>query len=139
MGILLAMMAILIGLQGVRRREDFTVWGSSKHYVFSRRSPPKSLPSGVEFLDDDINVFVSQLRAPKGKNIWLMGGGTLIASFLDASAIDEFIISVVPTFIGDGVPLIAPRHRDISLVLKSAKRFPDGVVQLHYVVGKEPN
>ena len=89
MGILLAMMAILIGLQGVRRREDFTVWGSSKHYVFSRRSPPKSLPSGVEFLDDDINVFVSQLRAPKGKNIWLMGGGTLIASFLDASAIDH--------------------------------------------------
>jgi dihydrofolate reductase len=33
-----------------------------------------------------------------------MGGGDIIASFLDAGAIDEFIISIVPTFIGEGVP-----------------------------------
>jgi dihydrofolate reductase len=109
----------------------------SPHYIFSRHSPPKSLPTGVEFLHDDINGFVSRLRAVKGKNIWLMGGGALIASFLDASAIDELIISVVPTLIGEGIPLIAPRHRDIPLLLKSSKRFPDGVVQLHYIVRTE--
>jgi hypothetical protein len=53
---------------------------------------------------------------------------------LDARAIDEFIISVVPTFIGDGIPLLAPSVRDVPLLLKSVKRFPDGVVQHHYVV-----
>jgi dihydrofolate reductase len=47
---------------------------------------------------------------------------------------DEFIISVVPTMIGDGIPLIARRHRDLALQLNSAQSFPDGVVQLHYVV-----
>ena len=65
------------------------------HCIFSRRSPPKSLPTGVEFLGNDISGFLSRLRAAKGKNIWLMGGGEIIASFLDANAIDEFIISVV--------------------------------------------
>jgi len=61
-----------------------------------------------------------------------MGGGEIIASFLDERAIDEFIISVVPTLIGEGIPLIAPRHRDVPLRLLSAQPFPDGVVQLHY-------
>ena len=32
-----------------------------------------------------------------------MGGGEIIASFLDAHAIDEMVMSVVPVFIGDGI------------------------------------
>ena len=64
----------------------------------------------------------------------MMGGGDIIGSFLDEGAIDEFIISVVPTFIGEGIPLIAPRHREVPLRLLSLQGFPDGVVQLHYEV-----
>ena len=36
-----------------------------------------------------------------------MGGGELIASFLDELSIDEFVITVAQVFIGDGIPLIA--------------------------------
>ena len=60
-----------------------------------------------------------------------MGGGELIASFLDAQAIDEFVISVALVLIGDGIPLIARRHRHVPLYLQSVERFEDGVVQLH--------
>jgi dihydrofolate reductase len=63
-----------------------------------------------------------------------MGGGEIIASFLDDDAIDEFIINVVPTFIGEGIPLITPRHREIPLRLLGVEQFPDGVVRLHYAV-----
>lgn len=41
----------------------------------------------------------------------MMGGGGIIASFLDEDAIDEFIITFVPTFIGEGIPLIAPKQQ----------------------------
>ena len=67
-----------------------------------------------------------------------MGGGELIASFLDEHAIDEFVISVVPVFIGDGIPLIARRHRQVPLALHSIERFEDSVVQLHYRVLNQP-
>ncbi len=107
-------------------------FGGTPHYVFSRKAPPGKLPAGVEFVGDDIAGFVRRMKAAKGKNLWLMGGGELIASFLDAGAIDEFVVTIVPVFIGDGIPLVAPRHRDIPLSLKHAKRFPDGVVQVHY-------
>ena len=103
-----------------------------RHYVFSRRPPPASVPAGVEFVSQPIGAFAKRLREQAGKNIWMMGGGEIIASFLDEDAIDEFIISVVPIFIGEGIPLIGPRHREVPLTLRSVRPFPDGVVQVHY-------
>jgi len=105
--------------------------------VFSRHAPPADAPPGVEFVNGDIGPFVSRLREQPGKDLWLMGGGDLIASFLDEQAIDEFVISVVPVLIGDGIPLIARRHRHVPLDLRSVERFEDGLVQLHYRVQKE--
>jgi dihydrofolate reductase len=111
----------------------------SRTIVFSRHEPPPDAPSGVEFVNDSIGPFVSRLREQPGKDIWLMGGGELIASFLDEQAIDEFVISVVPVFIGDGIPLIARRHRHVPLDLLSTERFEDGLVQLRYGVRTRPN
>jgi dihydrofolate reductase len=102
------------------------------HYVFSRRKAPVSLPAGVQFVTEPIRAFAERLRVQPGKNIWMMGGGEIIAAFLDEDAIDEFILTVVPTFIGEGIPLMAPRHREVPLRLLSLQEFPDGVVQLHY-------
>jgi dihydrofolate reductase len=103
-------------------------------YVFSRHTAPADAPKGAEFVSDDVREFVRRLRERPGKDIWLMGGGELIASFLDAGAIDEFVVSVVPVFLGDGIPLIARRHRPVALDLLSVERFEDGLVQLGYRV-----
>jgi dihydrofolate reductase len=107
---------------------------SNRHIVFSRHSPQADAPPVVEFVNEPVGPFMSRLRQQPGKDIWLMGGGELIASFLDAQAIDEFVISVVPVFIGDGIPLIARRHRHVPLDLRSVERFEDGLVQLRYRV-----
>ncbi len=107
----------------------------SRYVVFSRHAPPADAPPGVEFVNGAIGPFVSRLRERPGKDIWLMGGGELIASFLDERAIDEFVVSVVPVFIGDGIPLLARRHRHVPLELRSVERFDDGLVQLRYRVG----
>ena len=110
----------------------------SRTIVFSRHAPPADAPSGVEFVNGAIRPFVNRLREHPGKNIWLMGGGDLIASFLDEQAIDEFVITVAPVFIGDGIPLIARRHRHVTLDLHSSEQFENGVVQIHYRVQKNP-
>ena len=106
-----------------------------KNWVFSRR-PPKAHTPDVEFVREPIRAFAKRLCATPGKNVWIMGGGGLIGSFLDAKEIDEFIVHVIPTFIGEGIPLVAPRHRSVPLRLLSTKRFSDGVVRLHYAVGE---
>jgi len=110
----------------------------SRYVVFSRHVPPTDAPSGVEFVNGPIGPFVDSLREQPGKDIWLMGGGEIIASFLDEQAIDEFVISLVPVFIGDGIPLIARRHRHTPLDLHSVEQFEDGLVQLRYHVRHPP-
>jgi len=103
------------------------------NYVFSRKTPKRKAP-GVEFVSEPVKAFAQRLRATPGKHIWMMGGGELIASFLDAGEIDEFDIHIIPTLIGEGISLVAPRHRDVPLRLRSTRKYPDGVVRLHYEV-----
>jgi dihydrofolate reductase len=105
-----------------------------RNYVFTRGRPPSPAPAGVEFVSEPIKAFATRLRKKEGKDIWMMGGAGIIASFLDAGEIDEFLIHVIPTFIGEGIPLIAPGRRTVPLKLISSKKFTDGVVELHYAV-----
>ena len=106
------------------------------NYVFSRK-PPRRPPPGVEFVTEPVKRFARRLRAAPGKDVWMMGGAGLIASFLDAGEIDAFQIHVIPIFIGKGIPLVAPRHRDVPLRLRSTRKYPDGVVELRYEVPKK--
>jgi dihydrofolate reductase len=103
------------------------------NYVFSRK-PPKRPAPGVQFVTEPVEAFAKRLRAAPGKHIWMMGGAGLIASFLDAGEIDEFDIHVMPLLIGEGIPLVAPRHRDVPLRLRSCRKYADGVVRLRYEV-----
>jgi len=105
-----------------------------KNYVFTRGQLQTAPPAGVECVNEPIKAFTSRLRKQKGKHIWMMGGADIIASFLDEGEIDEFMIHVIPKFIGEGIPLIAPRHRTVPLNLLSCTKFTDGVVRLHYSV-----
>ncbi len=107
-----------------------------KNYVFTRSLPPMPAPAGVEFVSEPIKAFATRLREEKGKDIWIMGGAGIITSFLDAGEIDEFIIHVIPTLIGEGIPLLAPDRRTVPLTLISSTKFTDGVVKLHYAVRK---
>jgi dihydrofolate reductase len=105
----------------------------TKNYLFSHH-PQKSLLPGFAWTSEPVKTFAQRLRAQPGKDIWMMGGGGLIASFLDEGEIDEFRLHVIPILIGEGIPLIQARHRSIPLKLLSSKAFPDGVVELNYRV-----
>lgn len=105
-----------------------------KNYVFSRRRLRAA--AAVQHVRESIPAFLRRLRNTPGKNVWMMGGAELIGSFLDAGGIDELIVHVIPILIGDGIPLVARRHRSVALRLRSSRRFSDGVVRLHYSVDK---
>ena len=91
----------------------------------------------MEFVNEPIKEFASRLRETPGKDIWMMGGGGIIGSFLDAGELDELIIHVIPVFIGEGIRLIQAAPREVELKLLSTTKYDDGVVRLHYSVPKE--
>jgi dihydrofolate reductase len=84
-------------LLGRKTFEDSVRFGArfdtrTRYVVFSRSAPPTMMPA-VEFVAGGIGDFIAGLRREPGKDIWLMGGGDLIASCLDEQVIDEFIIT----------------------------------------------
>jgi dihydrofolate reductase len=105
-------------------------WGKKKVYVLSHEA--RKAKDAVFF--SDAAALARTLRAAKGNNIWLFGGSESIAAFLDAGEVDEIRTFVVPVLIGEGIPLLTPRHRNVPLSLIEAKPFEDGVVMLHYSV-----
>jgi dihydrofolate reductase len=126
--------------QALQMGLHLSVYGArTRHYVFTRDPAAaarlqKSPDPNIEFVNEPVKPFTQRLRAQRGKDIWMMGGSEITAAFLDAGEIDEFSIHVIPVFIGEGIPLVAPRHRSVRLKLLSTKKFPDGVVHLNYRV-----
>lgn len=105
-----------------------------ENYVLSRTLKKAASPK-VTIVNEDLSIFAKRLQAEKGKHIWLVGGAELIAGFLDAGAVDEFVLNVIPHMIGDGIPLISPRHRNLPLELMTCRPYADGVVTLRYALG----
>ena len=75
---------------------------------------------------------VAEIRARDGKDLWLVGGGALVASFMEADLIDDVIVSIHPVLLGDGIPLAVKSTRRMPLALVAERRFPSGLVQLTY-------
>lgn len=100
-------------------------------FVFTRSSYKDT--EHVKFVNDDINEFMNVLKHKDGKNIWMMGGGELLNSFIQNRLIDEIIITVAPTIIGNGTPLFKESNQELELILKSTRQF-NQFVELHYEV-----
>lgn len=98
-------------------------------YVFSRQENEDT--EDVKFIKEDIIDFTNKLKNEEGKNIWIVGGGDLLHSFIKEKLVDEFIITIAPTIIGEGVPLFKEDNYQLELYLKGTRCF-NQFVELHY-------
>ncbi|KAA0964892.1 dihydrofolate reductase [Sporosarcina sp. ANT_H38] len=102
-------------------------------YVFSRSTNEDG--NDVKFVSDEVVEFTNKLKNQEGKNIWIVGGGELLHSFIKGNLVDELILTVAPTLIGNGIPLFKEGDFNLELSLKGIKRF-NQFVELHYEVHK---
>ena len=70
------------------------------------------------FIKNDIVSTIKKLKE-QGKNIYLFGGGITIDSFIKADVIDEYIIGIIPTILGNGRKLFLENNPKIDLYLQS--------------------
>ena len=79
---------------------------------------------------------VTELRSREGKDLWLVGGGTLVRDCLDAGLIDDVTVLIHPVILGAGTPLVAGGAIATGLALIAERRYPSGLVQLTYRVDR---
>ena len=97
--------------------------------VFTSRKSPEA--KGVSFVNGDPTPIVHELRTNK-KDTWLMGGGMLIADFINRNLVDELHFAIMPKLLGKGIPMWPGLHEIHKLKLAESKTFSNGVVQVKY-------
>ncbi len=99
-------------------------------YVITRRQRPGT--EKLHFYSGDLKELVSQLKCRKGKNIFCDGGAEIVHLLMKDDLIDEYIISIIPVFLGSGIALFKDGRPERKLTLVSSLAFDTGLVQLHY-------
>lgn len=100
-------------------------------YVFTS-NPPDYNPHDVRFVQSDPADFVRDVASQYDGMVWLLGGANLAEQFRRDGLIDEYMLHVMPTILGRGVPLFGGDAPHTALELIATRAFDDGVVMLHY-------
>src|SRR5690554_4126027 len=89
------------------------------NYVFIH---DKSLSvRGFNFIDGDIVEFVKNIS--KDKNVWIVGGNTLLAPLLDQDMIDVMYIQIAPVLLGKGISLFTQKEKLSRFELKEVHKY----------------
>ncbi|MGM0124910.1 hypothetical protein IGI37_002304 [Enterococcus sp. AZ194] len=91
------------------------------NFVFSRR--PQADKEGITFLSEDPVAFIKKLKEEEGKDIWVVGGGSLIKPLLEENLIDEWWIQFAPVLLGTGIRLFEEGNYRNYLELLEVKQF----------------
>ena len=98
-------------------------------YVCTRRENPED--PNVRFTQLPPRQLLDAVWREHPGNLWLMGGGEIVRSFLRENLIDEFYIYIQPVLLGDGIPLFPADFPKAALTLKSCRSIGE-IVELVY-------
>ena len=104
-------------------------------WVFTTRKLPGIPGADIRFVKGDVRHVHGQMREEaRGMNVWLVGGGALVAQFHEAGLLDEIIVQIGSVTLGSGKPLFPRRITTPSLKLISVEKFGEGFAELRYEV-----
>jgi dihydrofolate reductase len=89
------------------------------------------------FYTGSLVSLVSKLKNQSGKNIYCDGGAEIVYELQKNNLIDEYIISIIPIMLGNGIKLYKDGRPEQKLKLINTKQFETGLTQLHYKIDKK--
>ncbi|OGD27233.1 MAG: dihydrofolate reductase [Candidatus Aminicenantes bacterium RBG_19FT_COMBO_59_29] len=99
--------------------------------VFSR-TLKKAEWTNTRLVKDNIVEEMKKMKQVPGKDMTLLGSGSILAQFAEHGLIDEYQIMVDPVVLGDGTPIMKSIKHKLDLRLIGTRTFKSGVVLLCY-------
>jgi dihydrofolate reductase len=111
------------------------MYGDVPCWVFTHRELPLVPNANIFMVSGDVRpVHEAMVVAAQGRNVWLAGGGDLVAEFSDAGLLDEIILAVAPVLLCDGTPLLPRPLTSRQLALTHVAQM-GAFAYLTYAVG----
>lgn len=89
--------------------------------------------NNTQLIKGDLIKEIQQLKKSPGKNMTILGSGSITTQLAEAGLIDEYEILVYPIALGDGGSIFQGLHHPLTLQLTSARAFKSGTVLLSYI------
>lgn len=119
------------------QRQEKWPYEGQPTWVFTHRALPAFPGADIRFTADDVGVVHDEMvRAAGGKNVWVVGGGHLVAQLARRGLVDELLLAVIPVVLGGGVPLL-PARIPGTLALEGITRFGMGALELRYRIPRD--
>lgn len=130
--------SIVMGRRTFDQLAGFESWPyEGKRVVVLSGRPIDAPPAGVTVSAEPVPQLVERLLAHDDGNIWLCGGGDVIAQFFEHDLIDRLELFLIPVVLGEGVPLFPEGLWRSLFALQRAHAFESGVAGLSYRRARE--
>jgi dihydrofolate reductase len=103
----------------------------SEKIVFSK-TLKKAEWKNTKIINENILEEIRNIKQTPGKDMTVLGSGSIITQFADAGLIDEYQLMVDPVALGEGTPVFKGLMKKLDLKLTHSKVFKSGVVLLSY-------
>lgn len=104
---------------------------SAEKIVFSN-SLKKANWKNTKVIGGDIVTQTKELKQSKGKDLTILGSGTIIDLFTNHRLIDEYQVMIDPVVIEKGTSVFSGTKYMLNLRLTEVKTFTSGVIILYY-------
>lgn len=105
--------------------------GDKEYYILTHRVDASK--KNLFFYNGDLRELVLNLKSKQGGDIYV-DGSAVINELMKHHLIDEYIISIIPIFLGDGIRLFNDGRPEEQLQLIECEKFKTGLIQLHYKI-----
>jgi len=100
-------------------------------FVFSR-TLKKVEWNNTRLVKDNIVEEIKKMKQQPGKDMTVLGSGSILTQFAEQNLIDEYQIMVDPVVLGRGTPIFKNIKHKLDLKLTATRTFKSGVVLLCY-------
>lgn len=95
-----------------------SVYPTTENYVFTHAAGLSQ--DGFTPASGDVAEFVKGLGE---KNIWIVGGNTILAPLMERDMVDHLIVQIAPVLLGEGIPLFTQKEALRRFRLDEVKRY----------------
>ena len=108
----------------------------SEKIVFSN-SMKKAEWNNTTLISGDIINQIRNMKSEPGKDMTILGSGSIVSQFADAGLIDSIQLMIDPVALGSGTAAFNGIKNKLEMKLTETRTFKSGVVLLNYEIEKK--
>ena len=97
---------------------DYYPYADSQSYIMTTQG--NKTIENITFTNENLVELVTTLKEQDGKNVFIVGGASIVKPLMESNLIDEYQLAIIPTVLGSGIPLFTTK-RQLKLNATSAK------------------